>query len=800
MHYEFPRYRFGECSDPLLAEKFRVLDNDAIKELKSFPTLFAYEGNTENMRVGYLRRIKQLSETIYIEYEFEPRIAEIPFSKIANLTTKLDIDVTGQVGEFDRTHWAVKNENLFEILFEAGLIDQAFLNSTGKPGSIELNPKRSDISTPEWQPERPFVPRILIMKGGGIKGIAFVGALEILEKYGYKFDHFVGTSAGAITAALLAFGHTTEGIKCILEKTSFNDFKDGWFSLPKKDSIFAVLRSPISKLLLPFWILLLPFTKGLYEGEEFKEWLEEHLREKRRDLQNASDIRFEHLSKEKRLTIFSSIEDRSFYEFDSRYPRISGGNRTEKIAFACRCSMAIPYFFKPEKIGGEFVVDGGIQNNYPVYALRDFLRRVNEEPNDFLGLYLGYRGIKKRRRLLFPTLMSFLSEARDVEAKDTFIDRTIVIDPSPISTIDFSLTPKERDFLIAEGKASALDWIFHWADGEKPTDTEVTDAKKLSETLREEVIKERRIRFWTKFGIYSILFFLIIVIGYCVYSYYLKPNPSTKPDLKDDQSSNTSQNTQTSNTQENDQTKTIPVLPDNAWAIAIEGDQDINSAKEHLKDLAKKNGYQNAYIFYRATENKSSRYRTVIIFSKQDDADNELQNVQKIKSEITSVKDMVKWCPNPKWEKEYFVCGMTPLLDNENSNKELSKKAPPSMPKETSKPIIGNQNIYGLSGNSLQILPELNIAAKLLKDEGIKDKTVFIEFFYPKDENLTLSYENLMSTDNFAIATYPVNEDARIISLGAMGSYGVKVSNIFPSKSNSSIVSTVELRIVTITY
>ncbi len=62
--------------------KFKVLDADLIKELKSFPTLFAYEGNTENIRVGYIRRIKDRSRTIYIEYEFEPRIPEIPFSKI----------------------------------------------------------------------------------------------------------------------------------------------------------------------------------------------------------------------------------------------------------------------------------------------------------------------------------------------------------------------------------------------------------------------------------------------------------------------------------------------------------------------------------------------------------------------------------------------------------------------------------------------------------------------------------------------------------------------------------------------
>src|SRR5262249_28942010 len=60
------------------------------------------------------------------------------------------------------------------------------------------------IRTPRWPRMRPFRPNILVMKGGGVKGIAYVGALETLEKYGYHFNHFVRTSAGAISAALLA--------------------------------------------------------------------------------------------------------------------------------------------------------------------------------------------------------------------------------------------------------------------------------------------------------------------------------------------------------------------------------------------------------------------------------------------------------------------------------------------------------------------------------------------------------------------------------------------------------------------
>src|SRR5947209_1291371 len=147
--YEYDRERFGEFSPPRIMERFRSLDPTAIEELKSLPTLFAYEGDRENVRVGYIRRIKEREKSIYIEYEFETAIPEIPFSRIAPLRKKLDIHTPERgLGEMNRTHWAVKDEDLFEVLFEAGLIDQTFLSSAGQLGRIEDLTFRVALSFP----------------------------------------------------------------------------------------------------------------------------------------------------------------------------------------------------------------------------------------------------------------------------------------------------------------------------------------------------------------------------------------------------------------------------------------------------------------------------------------------------------------------------------------------------------------------------------------------------------------------------------------------------------------------------
>ena len=46
----------------------------------------------------------------------------------------------------------------------------------------------------------------LVCEGGGVKGIGLAGAYAGLEAHGYQPQHVAGTSAGAITAALIAAG------------------------------------------------------------------------------------------------------------------------------------------------------------------------------------------------------------------------------------------------------------------------------------------------------------------------------------------------------------------------------------------------------------------------------------------------------------------------------------------------------------------------------------------------------------------------------------------------------------------
>ena len=73
--------------------------------------------------------------------------------------------------------------------------------------------------------------RNLVMEGGGIRGIAYGGALLELEQRGVLagLTRVGGTSAGAIQAALLAVGYSPAAIIDIINRTPVQRLNDGQF-------------------------------------------------------------------------------------------------------------------------------------------------------------------------------------------------------------------------------------------------------------------------------------------------------------------------------------------------------------------------------------------------------------------------------------------------------------------------------------------------------------------------------------------------------------------------------------------
>src|SRR5699024_8158424 len=101
----------------------------------------------------------------------------------------------------------------------------------------------------------------LVMEGGGVKGIALAGALEVLEERGYRVNRAAGSSAGSIAAALATAGIPAATIVEILRETDYRRFEDGpWWTRP-------LIGKGLSILL----------HNGIHRGRYLTAWLEEQL-------------------------------------------------------------------------------------------------------------------------------------------------------------------------------------------------------------------------------------------------------------------------------------------------------------------------------------------------------------------------------------------------------------------------------------------------------------------------------------------------------------------------------------------
>ena len=102
----------------------------------------------------------------------------------------------------------------------------------------------------------------LVFEGGGIRGLAYPGALKVLEEKGVikNIERVAGTSAGAITALMLGLGYNSHEIDSIIYTLKIQKFNDG-------KSIFGKLRR-IKK------------EYGIFKGDKFEKWLGEIIKNK----------------------------------------------------------------------------------------------------------------------------------------------------------------------------------------------------------------------------------------------------------------------------------------------------------------------------------------------------------------------------------------------------------------------------------------------------------------------------------------------------------------------------------------
>jgi hypothetical protein len=132
LFYSIEKSRFLEYTNMEISDVFKNAKQEQFDALKEFPCLFTYEGFKGISKVGYLNKITDRGKMYFIEYSFDEQILPIPSMELENISLLLDI----RGWEINRTHWAIKDEDLLIRLRVAKLIN------------IEVNNEKVELPSP----------------------------------------------------------------------------------------------------------------------------------------------------------------------------------------------------------------------------------------------------------------------------------------------------------------------------------------------------------------------------------------------------------------------------------------------------------------------------------------------------------------------------------------------------------------------------------------------------------------------------------------------------------------------------
>ncbi|WEK20386.1 MAG: patatin-like phospholipase family protein [Candidatus Pedobacter colombiensis] len=196
----------------------------------------------------------------------------------------------------------------------------------------------------------------LVLSGGGAKGIAHIGTLKALEENNIPIDYITGTSMGGIVGAMYAAGYSPAQIEKVALSSEFQDWVSGRYS---SDYSFFFQKKPLNPSIVTAKLLLDTSLRVNF----------------RSNLVNDIPLNFA------LLELFSQASAISKDNFDNLFVPyrcmvsdvLSQTSITVKkgsLAEAVRATMAVPLIYRPIKLDGKYVFDGGLYNNFPADIMK----------------------------------------------------------------------------------------------------------------------------------------------------------------------------------------------------------------------------------------------------------------------------------------------------------------------------------------------------------------------------------------------------------------------------------------------
>lgn len=300
-------------------------------------------------------------------------------------------------------------------------------------------------------------PECLVFSGGGIKGLAYVGAIKALEEKNLfnKVKRFAGASAGAITAALLAIGMSADELDKQMCSVDFATF------LQKSNvDIEALVDNPIESFCFKGVEVIADEIKkrGLCDGSVFVQWLTSMFKLKGFDETTTFSQLYEKTGNELIIVLCYANCSKTVLAYHKNDELAN-----MPIITAVRGSMSIPFVFEPLIWDNNTYVDGGTMYNYPIEVFDEEV-----SPEKTLGFILSTQSSiftppRKEDNGILSHLSCIYEAIMNVSYEYCFRmknhHRTIFIDPAGIGTLDFKLTEEQKQSLKDNGYNATMEYF-----------------------------------------------------------------------------------------------------------------------------------------------------------------------------------------------------------------------------------------------------------------------------------------------------------------------------------------------------
>lgn len=312
----------------------------------------------------------------------------------------------------------------------------------------------------------------LVLEGGGVKGIALVGAVSTLAAAGYGFERVAGSSAGSIVAAVVAglqkAGEPLSRLEDVARSLRYNRLRDRG-RIGRVFGIFGPLTDGLA----------IAFENGMFEGEYLRGWLAGVLQDL--GVRTFGDLRRDDpgssLPPERQYGLVVTASDVSrqrLLQLPWDYPSYGLPADEQSVADAVRASAAIPFFFEPVMLrapGGQVstLVDGAVLSNFPIAMFDCTDGLVPRWPTFGVRLSARTDSPPAARPVTGPVSLALAVVETMMAARDArHIDdpcvqaRSVFIDTSDHSPVDFGITDEEQELLLSNGRAAAERFLSGW--------------------------------------------------------------------------------------------------------------------------------------------------------------------------------------------------------------------------------------------------------------------------------------------------------------------------------------------------